>query len=195
MLAPEINTKQHGDALPTSVPGNIPPLLHRKLRYFINDIQTSYSTARKQVQLIKEYIGQIGALLITSFIKPRNNEAGIPFEKPYLIANQSYYYVMITLWYLVKNRRECIQQIVDQKEFQLNFAIWLTTKHDQNRGALWHSMRLPSDEWLPEKDLTTEICLLKWYHYGSVLSLLRWSLKELKIPDGEKHNVLLEMVN
>lgn len=190
----ELNTKQHGDALPTTVPGKIQSPFQRKLHYFRSDIQTSHSTAKKQIELITEYIGQIGAFLITAFIKPRNSEADMPFEKPYLSANHSYYYVMITLWYLVKNQPECIQQIVDQEEFQLNFATWLTTKHDQIRGALWDSVRLPSVEWLPEKDLTTEICLLKWYHYGSVLSLLRWSLNKFKIPDKRKHDVLVEMV-
>ncbi|KAI0453698.1 hypothetical protein F5B21DRAFT_504978 [Xylaria acuta] len=195
ILAPtELNAEQQDYASPTIDPKSINSLLKRKLRYFINDISTSQHTARKQIELIKEYIGQIVAFLVTAFIKPRSNGADVSLAKPSSSSDHSYYYVMITLWYVIKNQPECIGNIGGREEFQLNFATWLTTNHNQNRGALWDSNRLPSDEWLPEKDLTTEIHLLRWYHYGSVLALLKWSLKTLNIPEERKASVRLEIV-
>ncbi|GAP93397.1 putative magnesium transport protein [Rosellinia necatrix] len=189
----ELSPEQRTYASPTIGPENMGPFLKKKLWYFINDISTSHETAREQIKLITNCIGQIVNYLVTAFIKPRSNVDNVHLAKPSSGSDHSYYYVMITLWYVVKNRPECIRDIARREEFQLNFATWLTANHCERRGALWDSDRLPSDEWLPEKDLTTEICLLRWYHYGSIWALLRWSWNVLNIPDEKKTNVVLEM--
>ncbi|KAI3318914.1 hypothetical protein HD806DRAFT_510372 [Xylariaceae sp. AK1471] len=159
---------------------------------FLDDIKISRKIAQGLISRIKSYMTRLFSFLITTFIEPRNELAVMPLVKPFGPSDRSYYYVMITLWYVVKYRPECIPNVGEPAEFEVNLATWLTTDHSEDRGTLWDSNKLPSDNWLPENDLMTEVLILKWYHYGSVLNLLRWSWG--KVLDEKRGGLMRKII-
>lgn len=75
----------------------------------------------------------------------------------------NYYYVMITIWYVVRNFPRWTWKWKESiKEWKENSVAPLFSKDTQ---------RLPSDNWIFEKPIRDKAPLLQWYHYGAILGL------------------------
>lgn len=86
----------------------------------------------------------------------------------YVPGESNYYYVMMTVWYTCKyfkdntnKKLDCLGQLADQK---------------RQNGLLFHTDRLPSNNWTFAKGDRDKVQLLQWYHYGSLQKLCKHGL-------------------
>ncbi|RYP48275.1 hypothetical protein DL768_005828 [Monosporascus sp. mg162] len=119
-------------------------------------------------QRIRHTIGSIMAYLVRALLGPRRDEQ-ILMPETYVSGESNYYYVMVTIWYVVKHHPRVKWGWRDElQEPGINWGL----------GILGHRDRLPSKRWNPlpsDKDAQAitndKDSLLKWFHYESVASL------------------------
>ena len=128
-------------------------------------------------ELIKEDVERILSF-VCLFLEPRSDEEPPLFKTP--AGNlRSYYYVMITIWYLV------------HKGIQLSAGMTASLKRSGSRL----SEVLPPDNYHFSQDENGETLLLKWYYYGSIAKLVgKGFLDDSWCGDGLNHKGLSDKV-
>ncbi|RYO85106.1 hypothetical protein DL766_006716 [Monosporascus sp. MC13-8B] len=128
------------------------------------------------VQRIRHAIGNIVAYLVRALLENHDRDAVLlPEDFP---GESKYYYVMITVWYVVKHYPEV--KWGWQDDLKENGEQW-------SRGVLGdrlpsrRSNPLPSDR-SDQASTRVKGCMLKWFHYESVLSLQKKDTHGTVIP-------------
>jgi len=116
--------------------------------------------AHAQSELIGSRIKRIMLYLVKALLEPGSSAVLMP--ENFVQGESNYYYVMITVWYVVNKYPD------DTWLPKLQMDSW-----EENRGPLFDSTRLPQDNWPFGKGIRDKVALLKWYHYGSILKLLK----------------------
>ncbi|RYP76969.1 hypothetical protein DL770_007143 [Monosporascus sp. CRB-9-2] len=148
---------------------NIPPPSDVESRSRIGPADSSPITPMlATVQRIRYAIGSIMAYLVRALLDPRGDEQ-ILMPETCDFGESNYYYVMVTIWYVVKHYPRAKWGWQDElQKYEINWG----------RGILGHPDRLPSRRSNPlpsDKNFQAitkdKDSLLKWFHYESVSSL------------------------
>ncbi|KAI1772245.1 hypothetical protein F4818DRAFT_449603 [Hypoxylon cercidicola] len=133
---------------------------HYEAKSAWNQPEAIKKTVSWQMDRLKENIERSVAYLVRVFIQPDPQTNLLPLASRVFPSN--YYYVMMTLWYVVKR--------CDPFEFT-----WKWVETDGMKS--WPSdtcllaLFLPSDNLLPKDKEKRKVAFLKWYHYASVWNL------------------------
>ncbi|KAI2472957.1 hypothetical protein F4781DRAFT_443974 [Annulohypoxylon bovei var. microspora] len=131
-----------------------------------NQIDVIKSTVNFQMQRLQDSIERIIAYLVRTFIQPGTQTNLPPLASRAFQSN--YYYVMITIWYIVKR---C-------EPFGFKWK-WIDGNRSWSADDCLLAHCLPPDNLLPEDKEKEKVALLKWYHYASILNLSTKKKKHL----------------
>lgn len=138
---------------------------------------------RYQLLRVESAIKSIVQYLIDALVKPssKDTETRMIHLLPdnHIRGESNYYYVMTTIWYVITNYPEhALPWKVQQRGADLNapFDIpWLDdVQHWKGTGLMDGDNRLPDDNYVFDKTIKIKAALLKWFHYGSVLNLIKF---------------------
>lgn len=132
--------------------------------------------AQAQIGRIQDAVKGIFTFLYEAYLK---QESSTPLRPHSLSASRlgpiDYYYVMMTIWYLIKNLPSSTEWIPP-----LDDDSWIKTRTIQSgaktiKMSCWLASEdgLPPDVWTFGQDTKLKIMLNQWYHYGSILRLLQ----------------------
>jgi len=152
------------------------------------DAKNKHTIAVAQLNRIKNAIQRIFTFLYDAYLMPDSNT---PLKPNSLSAGKlgqvDYYYVMITIWYVIKNY-PCFE------------SGWIPSLENSSVETcrLASEDGLPPDDWTFGQDTKLRIMLLHWYHYGSILRLSPHKDGNMNIdgaiPEGWKQQNLGEKV-
>lgn len=129
-----------------------------------------------QMTHIQKNVEKIIQYLISALLDPSSNTPMMPDS--HLPGESNYYYVMTTIWYVVRN-------------FPGWNRNWKELIKDWNgEGHLFKSERLPPDNWTFEPSDKDKISLLQWYHYGSILGFSEHGVLPESWKDEGLHNTV-----
>ncbi|KAI4860066.1 hypothetical protein F4820DRAFT_462006 [Hypoxylon rubiginosum] len=133
---------------------------HYEAKSAWNRTEVIENTVSWQMDRLQESIERSVAYLARAFIQPGTQANLSPFTST--MSQSNYYYVMMTLWYVVKR--------CDPFEFAWK---WVETDGMKSWPSddclLAHC--LPPDYLLPKDKEKEKVAFLKWYHYTSVWNL------------------------
>ncbi|KAI1088105.1 hypothetical protein F5B19DRAFT_486192 [Rostrohypoxylon terebratum] len=124
-------------------------------------------TVNFQMERLQVGIQGVITFLVRTFIQPDTYTS--PQSLELKVFQSNYYYVMITIWYVVKT---CETYDFEWKWIDDEYKSWPT------KDCLLLDC-LPPDNLLPEKREKERAALLKWYHYASILNLTAEGRKHL----------------
>jgi hypothetical protein len=116
---------------------------------------------KAQMDRIQESVESVIRYLVKALLEPGSKASLMPDNQDR--GESNYYYVMTTIWYVVKN-----------------FSMWswewkeeVDSWKGKGTGYLFDPTHkaLPPDNWTFGSSDTDKISLLQWYHYGSILLL------------------------
>lgn len=122
-----------------------------------------------QMNRIQASIEGVVTCLVRTFIQPETHTS--PQSLASKTFQSNYYYVMITIWYVIKR--------CESYNFKWN---WINdeTKIWSAEDSLLSNC-LPPDNLLPEHKERERVALLKWYHYASILNLTK---RQMHLPES-----------
>ncbi|RYP68934.1 hypothetical protein DL770_008350 [Monosporascus sp. CRB-9-2] len=123
-----------------------------------DDISHMLSIVEGQLKRIEDKIKSVVLFLVNSLLVPETTTPLMPDNS--IMGDPTYYYVMTTIWYAVRN---CPDFIWGWEDYVQIFVKKDSSLHDPGR--------LPPDNWNFGKDTKDQLPLLKWYHQGSILRL------------------------
>lgn len=138
-----------------------------------------------QLTRIQDGISQVIRYLVKALLEIDEHKDSGPHR--HMMPNNStagesnYYYVMITLWYVVNEFPEWKWDWKDS----ISTYDWTAFV---SKARLFRSSRLPPDNWAFARADKDKVTLLQWYHYGSLLRLCEaeifpaaWKTPELEL--------------
>ncbi|KAI0120849.1 hypothetical protein F4776DRAFT_655713 [Hypoxylon sp. NC0597] len=158
--SPKPSSDESSDEMDITMTPNIPRIEpHRyEAKSAWNQIEVIKSTVNFQMDRLRDAIERTVSYLVRTFIQP-NTETNLP-PLASRAFQSNYYYVMITIWYVVK---KC-----ERFGFTWKWVDGMKTWPPED-CLLVHC--LPSDNLLPEDKEREKVTFLKWYHYASILNL------------------------
>jgi hypothetical protein len=114
--------------------------------------------AKAQLDRIHGHIEGVVRFLVNALLEPSSDTPLMPDD--FVPGESNYYYVMITLWYVVRNH--------PHEKWKTDICKACGKKA---QAKLYDGNRLPPDNCNFGTDARDKIPLLMWYHYGSVLCL------------------------
>ncbi|KAI1380120.1 hypothetical protein F4677DRAFT_251475 [Hypoxylon crocopeplum] len=124
-----------------------------------NKIEVMMNAVNFQMERLQEAIERILSYLVRAFIQPETQSNSMSLVTRAFQSN--YYYVMITIWYIVK---KC-------ERFGFTWK-WADGMKTWPTGSCLLENCIPPDNLLPEDKEKEKVTFLKWYHYASVLNLM-----------------------
>lgn len=159
--------------------------------------------AKAQVARVDKAVERLVLYLARAMLDPENGEDVQTSAKrlkllpdSFIISESNYYYVMVSLWYVVKNYpehpltgerkpgdfpeissslktllAECYLQGSPSGKEPARAPAQARGPSRQKRGLLASSKCLPAEDWVFERTIKAKTAILKWYHYASVMGL------------------------
>jgi hypothetical protein len=138
-----------------------------KIHQFLSRFRQSYSSANTyiildlveaQLSRIEVNIQNVTRYLFEAFLESGSSTILMPDED--VRGESNYYYVMITIWYVI------------------NHSTWNWTgirelKIGSHVPNLLKPNHLPADDWVFKTSENDKVSLLRWYHYVSIAKLYR----------------------
>ncbi|XXG96150.1 hypothetical protein Hte_002429 [Hypoxylon texense] len=164
--SPESSSNEASDGMDEAhlhiIAPNVPKIEshHYEAKSAWNRTEVIENTISWQMDRLKESIERSVAYLARSFIQPGTQTNLSPLTST--MSQSNYYYVMMTLWYVVKR--------CDPFEFAWKWVEMDGMKSWPSDDCLLAHC-LPPDYLLPKEKEKEKVAFLKWYHYASVWNL------------------------
>jgi hypothetical protein len=130
------------------------------LKFLNIDALKMLDIAEAQLHRIHGHIEGVVRFLVNALLEPSSDTPLMPDDV--VPGESNYYYVMITLWYVVRNH--------PHEKWKTDIC---KACGKMAQAKLYDGKRLPPDNCNFGTDARGKIPLLMWYHYGSVLGLCR----------------------
>lgn len=129
--------------------------------------QDKVRIAEAQLLRIDKCIHGVVTFLFNAYLKPGSTSPLTPDK--YYPEGTIYYYVMITIWYVIKNYPGFVWEWIPK----IDDWIPLICQGERNSCRLFSTNYLPLDNADFGKDAKERLSLLQWYHYGSIAKILQ----------------------